>query len=186
MLNRSDLNKDGYTVQDILALPEGERAELIDGVWYNMAAPSSTHQRTAGGLYRKIADFLEKKGGACEAFIAPFAVFLHDDDKTYLEPDISVICDKEKIKEDGCHGAPDWVIEVASESTRQRDYLVKLVHYSNAGVREYWIVDPDHKRITAYHIAEEAMDEYTFEDMIPCGLYEDLIIDFKDISRLIE
>ena len=181
MVSKIDLRRDGYTVQDILDLPEGERAELIDGVFYDMDAPTTLHQRTVFALGRKIADYFDRTGRSCEAFIAPFAVFLHDDDKTYLEPDISVVCDKDKIRQDGCHGAPDWVIEVVSASTRQRDYLVKLVHYSNAGVREYWIVDPDLGRVIVYHIADEGMEEFTCTDVVPCGLNPELTIDFKEI-----
>ena len=102
----------GYTIEDIYALPEGKRAELIDGQMYMMAAPSRTHQRICLALLRKIADYIDKKGGSCEVDIAPFAVFLNADDKTYVEPDISVICDKEKLNDKGCNGAPYWIIEI--------------------------------------------------------------------------
>ena len=73
---------------------------------------------------------------------APFAVFLNADDADYLEPDISVIGDLSKLDENGCHGAPDWIIEIVSPSSEPRDHIKKLLKYGTAGVREYWIVDP--------------------------------------------
>ena len=175
-----------HTVQEIRDLPEGVRMELIDGFFYDMASPTSTHQRIVGTLFRRIADYLEQKKAGCEAFVAPFAVFLHDDDYTYLEPDISVICDKDKVKEDGCHGAPDWVIEVVSDSTRKRDYLIKLVEYDRAGVREYWIVDPTRNRIVRYLLNSETekfeLAEHSFSDTVTPWLYPDLTIDFSQMA----
>ena len=83
-----------YTVDDIYALPEGERAELLDGKIYDMAPPNRLHQELVSELHYKITDYIKKNNGACKVFPAPFAVFLNADDKTYVEPDISVICDK--------------------------------------------------------------------------------------------
>ena len=125
-----------YTIDDIYALPDGERAELIDGKIYYMAPPSRTHQRISGKLYQTIANYIDSTGGKCEIYAAPFAVFLNDDDINYLEPDISVICDQSKLDDKGCHGAPDWVIEVVSPSSKPRDYMAKLFKYRNAGVME--------------------------------------------------
>ena len=135
------------TIEDIYALPDGTRAELIDGQIYYMAPPSRRHQQILGSLYRKIADYIDGKQGACEVDIAPFAVFLNDDDINYVEPDISVICDKNKLTDKGCVGAPDWIIEVVSPGSRRMDYYTKLFKYRTAGVREYWLVDPDKNRI---------------------------------------
>ena len=103
-----------YTVEDIYALPEGERAELINGQIYYMAAPGRKHQQLLGAVYRKIADYIDSHGGECEVDIAPFAVFLNRDSKNYVEPDISVVCDKGKLDDRGCFGAPDWIIEIIS------------------------------------------------------------------------
>lgn len=103
-----------YTIDDIYHLPEGQRAELIDGQMYMMAPPTRRHQQMLGALYRKIADYIDKNGGSCEVDIAPFAVFLNADDKNYVEPDISVICDADKLTDKGCTGAPDWIIEIVS------------------------------------------------------------------------
>lgn len=137
-----------YTIEDIYALPEGERAELIDGQIYYMAAPSLIHQRMLGKLHQIIANYIDSHGGKCEVLPAPFAVFLNEDDLNYLEPDISVICDTSKLDENGCHGAPDWVIEIVSPSSKPGDYIKKMLKYGTAGVREYWIVDPDKQAVT--------------------------------------
>lgn len=166
-----------YTIDDIYALPDGERAELIDGRIYYMAPLSYTHQKIQLSLSRKIADYIENHNGKCEVLPAPFAVFLNEnDDKNYLEPDISVICDTSKIDEKGCHGAPDWIIEIVSPSSKPRDYIKKMLKYGTAGVREYWIVDPDEQLITVYEFEKETMRQYAYDTAIPVGIYEDFSI----------
>ena len=129
-----------HTIDDIYALPEGKRAELIDGQIYDMAPPSMIHQRISFALARKIADYIDLNKGGCEVFPAPFAVFLNNDDTTYVEPDISVICDKNKIDERGCNGAPDWIIEVVSPGSTRMDYFIKLFKYRTAGVQKTGLV----------------------------------------------
>lgn len=98
-----------YTTEYIYHLPEGTRAELIDGQIYYMAPPTRTHQKLLFSISRTIADYIDSKKGICEVDIAPFAVFLNEDNRNYVEPDISVICDTEKLSEKGCTGAPDWI-----------------------------------------------------------------------------
>lgn len=171
-----------YTVEDIYALPEGERAELIDGQIYYMSPPNRTHQRILLSLSRSIANYIDHKGGSCEIDIAPFAVFLNEDDKNYVEPDISVICNKNKLDDKGCKGAPDWVIEIVSPGSRQTDYYTKLFKYRTAHVREYWIVDHFKKRIMVYNFEKETTDEYTFSDSVKAGIYDDLSIDFSQLD----
>ena len=161
-----------YTIDDIYALPEGERAELIDGQIYYMAPPGRTHQRLVSRLNQKIANYIEENHGKCEVFPAPFAVFLNEDDVTYVEPDISVICDPSKLDEKGCHGAPDWVIEIVSKSSRSMDCFTKLFKYRNSGMKEYWIVDPIRESVMVYQFEKETMEQYTFGDDIPVGIYE--------------
>ncbi len=165
-----------YTIDDIYALPEGERAELIDGKIYYMAPPSWKHQRISGRLYQSIANYIDSNNGKCEVLAAPFAVFLNDDEINYVEPDISVICDISKLDDKGCHGAPDWVIEIVSPSSKPRDYMVKLFKYRTAGVREYWIVDPAKEMVMVYRFEKETMEEYSFEEDVPVGIYEDFAI----------
>jgi len=165
-----------YTIDDIYALPEGERAELIDGQIYYMAPPSTMHQRLLNFLNTEINLYIRKNNGECEVFPAPFAVFLNKDDETYIEPDISVICDSSKLDNKGCHGAPDWVIEIVSPNSKPTDYFTKLFKYRNAGVREYWIVDPMKQRVTVYLFEKESVEEYTFGEEIPVGIYEGFLI----------
>lgn len=166
-----------YTVKDIYDLPDGVRAELIDGQIYYMAPPSWTHQKISRKLQQAIANYIDNNNGGCEVLAAPFAVFLEEnDDKTYLEPDLSVICDIEKLDESGCHGAPDWIIEIVSPSSRPRDYIKKMIKYNTAGVREYWIVDPEKKITTVYQFEKDTMEQYKFGMSVPVGIYEDLSI----------
>lgn len=164
--------EDIYTMEDIYALPEGERAELIDGKIYYMAPPGRTHQRICGKLYQEIANYIDGKDGTCEIYMAPLAVFLDRDDINYLEPDLSVICDPSKLDEKGCHGAPDWVIEIVSPGSRAMDYFTKLFKYRNAGVREYWIVDHAKDQIMVYRFERETMEQYSFGENIPVGIYD--------------
>lgn len=171
-----------YTTDDIYALPDGERAELVDGQIYYMAPPSRKHQRISGELFTIINNYIKSKAGSCEPYIAPFAVFLNGDDKNYVEPDISVICDKAKLTDKGCLGAPDWIIEVVSPGSRRMDYSIKLFKYRSAGVREYWIVDPEKNRITVYNLEHEDMNEYTFTDTVKAGIYPDLSISFDHLN----
>lgn len=171
-----------HTSEDYWNLPEGQRAELIDGKLYAMAPPSFTHQKISFSLARKIADYIDSKKGNCEVIPAPFAVNLNADDNTWLEPDISIICDKTKISEKGCNGAPDWIIEVISPSTQSRDYLKKLWLYQNSGVREYWIINPIMKNVQVYSFDdEETSSQFSFNDEITGHVFNDLIIKISNL-----
>lgn len=161
-----------YTIEDIYALPDGERAELIDGKIYYMAPPNRKHQDIVLSLARKIADYIEFKNGGCKVYLAPFAVFLNEDDINYVEPDISIICDSGKLDDKGCNGAPDWIIEVVSQSSKSRDYMTKLFKYRTAGVREYWIVDPMKELVTVYGFEKDNVEQYNFCEEILAGIYE--------------
>lgn len=172
-----------YTIADIEALPEGERAELIDGEMFMMATPTFTHQNILGWLYMKIRTYLSEKKGMCRVVLAPFGVFIKRDEKNYVEPDISVICDLQRLDDRGCHGAPDWVIEIVSSSSKYMDYVKKLSLYQNAGVREYWIVDSIRQSVTIYDLAHErGPDVYSFTEEIPVGIYEDFVIDLSEMD----
>ena len=170
-----------YTMDDINNLPEGKRAELIDGELYMMAAPGLMHQRILMELAFRIRDYIGKNKGDCEVFPAPFAVFLNADDRIYLEPDISVICDREKLTEEGCKGAPDWIIEIVSPTSRPMDYNKKLFKYRMAGVREYWIRDYERNLIMVYDFEHDEMKDYTLKDKVKTNIYQDLEIDFSQM-----
>ena len=169
-----------YTIEDIYALPEGERAELIDGQIYNMAPPNTKHQMLVMDLSYQIKSYIQSNNGECKVIPSPFAVFLNEDDRNYVEPDISIICDQSKLTDKGCNGAPDWIIEIVSPSSRQMDYYKKLFKYRTAGVREYWVVDPDRQLVTVYNFEKETMDQYSFGDDVPAGIYEDFSIKVSD------
>lgn len=149
------LQENLYTIEDIYNLPEGTRAELIDGQIYYMVPTSRKHQRILSALHIKIGNYINSKGDSCKVYPSPFAVFLNANDKNYVEPDISVICDQNKLNDKGCIGAPDWIIEIVSPSSKRMDYYMKLFKYRFSGVREYWTVDPDKNRIMVYNFDHE-------------------------------
>lgn len=176
--------KNFYTIDDIYNLPEGSRAELIDGQIYDMAPPSRKHQDITGELFGIIREYIRSNNGSCRPYIAPFAVFLDKNDTNYVEPDISVICDNSKLNDKGCFGAPDWIIEIVSPGSRRMDYFTKLFKYRTAGVREYWIVDPEKNRVLVYNFESEDTGDYTFVDSVKANIYDDLFINFSDIAAL--
>ncbi|MCM1213026.1 MAG: Uma2 family endonuclease [Lachnospiraceae bacterium] len=173
-----------YTVEDIYALPDGQRAELIDGRMYMMAPPNYMHQKLIMGLSASIHQYIKAHGGNCEVLPAPFAVFLNEDERNYVEPDISVVCDKDKLTDKGCSGAPDWVIEVTSPGTSRMDYGIKLFKYRSAGVREYWVVNPQKKTVMVYDLEkDERSNQYVFDDTIPVCIYDDLFIQLSEMLK---
>ena len=173
-----------YTTDYIYSLPDGERAELIDGQIYNMAPPSRIHQELVVQFTKIIGQYIDKKNGSCKIYSAPFAVFLNKDDKTYVEPDISIICDKNKLNDRGCVGAPDFIIEIVSPSSRKMDYFKKNNLYSETGVREYWIVDPIKERTVVYRYEEDDVPMiFTFEQTITVGIYKDLDITISELLK---
>lgn len=173
-----------FTECDYYSLPENIRAELIYGQFYNMSAPSRIHQEILSELHAVIYNYISSKKGFCKVYPAPFAVRLFDDSKTIVEPDISVICDKDKLTDRGCTGAPDWIIEIISPSTASHDYVRKLNLYADAGVREYWIVNPIDRVVLVYFFESDnfKVGQYTFQDEIVVQIYDDFCIDFKKID----
>lgn len=169
-----------YTTADIEALPDGERAELIDGEMFIMESPSRTHQKILGELYVQIYLYIKGNEGPCEVFLAPFGIYIADDTRNYVEPDISVICQQDKLDERGCHGAPDWLIEITSPSNKYMDYDRKLMLYQAKGVREYWIVDPKQKFVTVYDFEHgEGPAVHSFSEPVKVRIYEDLYLDLS-------
>ena len=173
-----------YTEEDYYNLPDDVRAELINGQFYNMASPSRIHQEVVHFFDMKIGNYINSKNGSCKIYPAPFAVKLFNDKKTIVEPDISVICDKNKLTDRGCSGAPDWIVEIISPSNPTHDYVRKLNLYANAGVREYWIVDPLEKEVAVYFFEKNSFPvSYTFDDTIKVNIYDDLYIDFQELEK---
>lgn len=172
-----------YTAEDYWNLPDGERAELIDGQLYAMAAPSWVHQSIVMRAASILDAHIRKHGGPCKVNIAPFAVDLKGDGKTIVEPDILVVCDPTKLSDKQCMGAPDLVVEVVSPSSTRMDYVRKYGLYSAAGVREYWIVDPAKSMTTVYNFADGNLAPviYPFSVPVPVGIYPDLSITVADL-----
>ena len=131
----------------------------------------------------EIFNFIKAHNGSYQVLPAPFGVFIKKDERNYFEPDISVICDQDKLDQKGCHGAPDWIIEIVSPSSRQMDYMRKLPIYKKTGVREYWIVDYD-KQLISVHLLPKTDEAhlYHWEDRIKVSIYPDLEIDFLVLS----
>lgn len=171
-----------FTIEDIYELPDGTRAELVDGQIYYMAPPARNHQKLLNYISTEINLYIRNHNGTCEVYPSPFAVFSNEDTANYVEPDISVICNKDKLNEKGCNGAPDWIIEIVSPGSRRMDYFVKLFKYRTSGVKEYWIVDMEKNRIMVYCFADDTLEEYSFQDKVKVNLYEDLYIDFQNIE----
>lgn len=171
-----------YTSEDYWNLPEGQRAELIDGKLYAMAPPNRIHQKLVSRLTQTIGSFIDSGKGTCEVYPAPFAVNLNMNDKIWVEPDISVICDRKKLSDRGCEGAPDWIIEIVSPGNPKNDYTIKLFKYRTAGVREYWIVNPM-KEVIQVYIFEgmEDSDVYSFYDEISVHIFDGLTIKISDL-----
>lgn len=141
-----------YTFRDCLTWNEDEHVEIINGEAFMMATPSRRHQEICFEIGRQLGNYLE--GKQCRVYLALFGVRLFEregdrpeDVDTVVEPDISIVCDRSKLDKRGCKGAPDFIAEVLSPSTQRQDQLVKLNLYQRAGVREYWIVDPENRTV---------------------------------------
>ncbi len=181
-----------YTAEDRDCLPEDARTELIDGVLYDMAPPRPVHQILVGEIYAALRDCAAQAGRECLVFLAPSDVWLTGDDKNIFQPDLYVICDLGMIDREGMiKGAPPLVMEVLSPSTRSRDMLLKAYKYSIAGVREYWIIDPENRKVLVYDYVSEPdgtkYTEYSFSDTVPVRMSEgNCSVDFARITKVLE
>ena len=177
-----------YTIEDYYALPEEQRAELIDGYFYNMSSPNMMHQDIVGEIYFQIRDFIRKNHGKCKSFMAPLDVCLDCDDKTMVQPDVLILCDKDKQRKWGIMGAPDFVLEVISPSTKNKDYALKAGKYMKAGVREYWIVDPYKKKLLTFDFENESGTTICgLDEPVPVRIYDGkLNISFDYVCQIID
>ena len=179
-----------YTYKDYLTFPGDERIEIIEGELFNMGSPSVIHQSLITNLLFEIQSYIKANKGPCKVFTAPFDVILKNDNEEVEEcsniviPDISVICDKNKLS-DGkkCVGSPDMIVEIISPSNSGHDYVTKLNLYQKYKVKEYWIIDPRVKKIYVYKLGEngfyDLINSYTFNDKVKVNIYDDLEIDFS-------
>ncbi len=173
-----------YTIDDYFAFPQQEhvRTELIDGVFFTSSSPSFIHQELVMLLSYRLHDYVRKNHGQCRVLPAPIDVQFESDRYTVVQPDIVVVCDKYKIKRH-IIGAPDLVIEIISHSTGSRDHGIKMAKYLSSGVREYWIIDPDRKKVVVYDFREDwDVFIYGFDSRIPVLIWDGLCeIDFAEI-----
>lgn len=176
-----------YTVEDYRKLPGDMRAELIDGEMIFLEAPAFIHQELVTEILFEIGAYIRKNQGPCRILPSPLDVQLDCDDRTIVQPDITLICQDERITRKGIYGAPDFCIEIVSDSSRKRDYGIKVQKYMNAGVREYWIVDAKLGKIVCYWFEGEDAPEITifsFSDQVPVRVFDaDLRIDFAEIAE---
>ena len=181
-----------YTYADYLTWLDDIRRELINGFIHIMSAPIRVHARLSTKLTMKIYSFIDKHKGLCQVYHAPFDVRLpvdghKEDDEIYnvVQPDICVICDLSKLDYRGCIGAPDLMVEVLSPSTSKKDKTKKFYLYEKAGVREYWIVDPDKKVLNTFILQPNGKydkgTEYTSQQCAPMHIFEGLVIDLKEL-----
>ena len=177
-----------YTLEDYYKLPDDQRVELIDGYFYEMNVPTIYHQFIAGEVYRQIAGFIMEKGGECLPFIAPVDVQLDCDERTMVQPDVGILCQRDKMRRWGIYGAPDFLLEVISPSTGRKDYTKKLAKYMNAGVREYWILDPYQNKLLVYFFESEVCPViYGLDQSVPVGIFNgELQIEFSNIVKWVE
>lgn len=172
------------TLEQYERLPEDIRAEVFEGQIYYMASPSQIHQAILTELLVSIHAYLKKKGGDCQVFPAPFDVKLSDHPFTIVQPDIIIVCDKDKLDGKRCNGAPDFIIEIVSPGNPSDDYIRKLYYYKNYGVREYWIVDPMEQAALVYFFEQNSFTvrQYSFQDKIKVNICDDLWIDFTELG----
>lgn len=179
-----------YSFADYLTWPEDQRWEIIDGIAYLQAAPSPIHQEISGNIFAQFHHYLS--GKPCKVYAAPFCVRLPKGDekkseevKKVVEPDISIVCNGSKIDEKGCNGAPDLIVEIMSPSSIKMDRFIKFNQYELAGVREYWIVEPEGKLVSVFVLQADQRygrpEIYTEDNEIKAAVFPDLFVDLKPV-----
>lgn len=181
-----------YTYGDYLTWPADERWEIIEGIAYGMSGASERHQLIQGELHRQLANYFQNK--KCNVYMTPFDLLLpsgyepENEVATVIQPDIFIVCDKKKVKNDKCTGAPDLIIEILSPSTAKKDIKEKRKLYEKNKVKEYWIVDPLHNLIQIFRLNENGTYEfpelYTEEDKhLNVDIFPKLKINLKKVFK---
>ncbi len=174
----------GITLEQYEALPEDTRVEVFEGIAYDMASPSETHQAISTELTTILNNYIKGQKGSCRVFHAPFDVVLQENPLILVQPDLMVVCDRDKLDGKRCNGAPDFIIEIVSPGNASDDYVRKLFYYRSYGVREYWIVDPRRNVVTVNYFEKDIVSvQYSFDSIIKVNIYEDLFIDFLEIAN---
>ena len=179
-----------YTYADYYNWSEEERWELINGEAYAMSAPSRLHQKFVSDLAGQLRNYFQKK--PCEFYVAPFDVRLpkrNEKDEqidTVIQPDLSIICDESKLDNKGCRGAPDWIIEILSPSSKLMDMEVKRKLYEQHGVKEYWIINPEERYVMIYLLDFQRKYNqpiiYSLEQPVQVSLFPDLSIEWEFLT----
>lgn len=187
-LNYSVKKQGTYTIEDYRELPEEKRVELIDGYFYDMALPTVLHQRIAGEIYRQISNFVMEHNGQCVPLMSPIDVQLDCDERTMVQPDVAIVCESEKVCSWGIYGAPEFILEVISPSTKRKDYTKKMLKYMEAGVKEYWILDPYQQKLLVYFFESEVCPViHGIDRPVPVGIYNgELMIQLEHIAKWCE
>ena len=178
-----------YTIDDYLSLPDDRRVELIDGYFYDMTGPTYTHQLIVGQIHFQLLSQAEKHTCPCYPFISPADVQLDCNEWTVVQPDVLVVCDLSKIQHGRYFGAPEFVVEVLSPSTRNKDMFLKGGKYQRGGVKEFWMVDPRGERVTVYDFRETdtRITIYGFDDKVPVLISDGSCrVDFARIKKMLE
>ena len=174
------------TLEQYEALAEEQRAEVFDGIVHDMAGPSQIHQRMLLKLSAMLDSYVERKKGSCLVIPSPFDVILSEKPLTIVQPDIMIICDKDRLDGNRCNGAPDFIIEIVSPGDPSDDYIRKAYYYKKYDVREYWIVDPKRRMVTVNYFEEDLINVvYSFDATIKVNIYDDLYISFPEIARIL-
>ena len=183
----ADPKQGSYTLEDYYALPDDCRVELIDGVFYDLASPQRIHQAILGRLHYELVPCVDAHP-ECELFMAPSDVRLDNDDRTMVQPDLYIVCGRTDMDPRRLNGAPDFACEILSPSSRSHDLLLKLYKYRNAGVREYWVVDPDRLQVIVFDLEHDLPKKvYSFHDKVPVGISGgECTIDFERIFEKIK
>lgn len=177
-----------FTYRDYLTWNDNQQWEVIDGTAYMQAAPSWEHQRVLGGIFNQFYNHFN--GKQCQVYPAPFDVRLPDenetdeDSTTILQPDISIICDKSKLKGTGYFGVPALVVEILSPQTAAYDKKLKLKRYEKAGIKEVWIIDPLNKTVDVFNLIDDRYNKpesYSNEEKITVSTFSDLEIDLNPV-----
>lgn len=184
-----------YSYSDYKTWPSAERWEIIDGLAFMQAAPSRLHQEVLMEISRQLSNYLA--GSPCRVYPAPFCVRLPERGKpadkeipTVVEPDVSVVCDRSKLDDEGCIGAPDLIVEIVSPSSARRDRVDKFNKYEKAGVREYWLIEPELKLVTVFLLQPDGRfgrpENHTEADTVKCGIFPGLSVDLGSVFSKLE
>ena len=181
------VNREGeYTSEDYYSLPDDQNYELIDGKLYVMEGPSFNHQTIIDYVADRLKEYVKKNNGKCLVRGLTQDTKISRDEKTIVQPDLFILCDRSKITRQWIWGAPDFVMEVLSKSTRKKDVTVKFAKYLESGVKEYWVVDPDQEKVITYDFTQEpfGVSIYGFDDKVPVAIWDGAcVVDFSGLKE---